>query len=844
MKKKIFSLLFILFGFLIIMFSAGGTFRYMNKRINEVNQETVQDVSFTYLSALTSETVNHSRTYFSGRFSSLDQMLDAVLEMHLDSESTKNYIRNELASDATYVELFTEDGEREVLIGDGSYLPIDQNSFENTLKIEQDKVMLAENDAGERMIEMIKVRDFSFGDKKYCAILCGIHPDTLNTLLNLFYGKEMVYSFVVRKQDGAFVVRNEESNRNNYFDRISEMYEEYNDMTADDYIREMSTAMANSENYSNAFMIDGDLRMFYARPFSYSDWYLITFMSYREMNNIVDENNSEITHIFNMCFIVLFVVFLVVFMSYAVYSYLQLQKQSELKNEAVSANMAKSEFLSNMSHDIRTPMNVIIGMTDIARNNIDDKEKVDECLAKITRSSRHLLSLINDVLDMSKIESGKMTLSIVQISFRENIDNIVTIIQPQINSKRQHFDVYIKNIICENVYCDSLRLNQVLLNLLSNAMKYTQCEGEISLTLSQEDSPKGKDYVRNHIYVKDNGIGMTEEFLKVIFDSFVREDKGRVTKEEGTGLGMSITKHIVDIMEGKIEVKSKINEGSEFHVILDLKRGDTDIEHMNLEGLRVLVVDDDEELCMSVMQSLKEIGTESDYVTSGRRAIDMVKNSDKKYDVILVDWRMPEMNGFETAKKIRECYENSIPIILISAYDWSEIEEEARAVGINGFISKPLFKSTLFFGIKQNLENNPVEEPENNSIEFNGGRILLAEDNELNSEIATDILNEAGFEVDWAENGRLCVEKFKYSEVGSYCAILMDIRMPVMDGYEATRNIRALNRKDSDIPIIAMTADAFAEDVAKAKEAGMNGHVAKPIDVNALFYMLKKELEK
>ncbi|MDE6849300.1 MAG: response regulator, partial [Ruminococcus sp.] len=543
--------------------------------------------------------------------------------------------------------------------------------------------------------------------------------------------------------------------------------------------------------------------------------------------------------------IIISIIFFIIFSGYALFSYGQLKKQQKLKEEAVSANKSKSEFLSNMSHDIRTPMNAIVGMTDIARSNIDDKERVEMCLQKITRSSRHLLSLINDVLDMSKIESGRMTLSMVQISFRESIENIVSVIQPQINSKHQKFDIYINNIISENVFCDILRLNQVLINLLSNAVKYTQVEGEISLSLSQEESPKGEEYVRNHIIVKDNGIGMTQDFIKVIFDDFVREDSGRVSKEEGTGLGMTITKHIIDVMGGTIDVESRLNEGSEFHVILDLKKGDADIHNMNLNGMKVLVTDDDEELCLSVMQSLEEIGTEAEYVTNGLQAVEIIKNNPDKFDVILVDWHMPDMNGVETARNIRQHTTSHTPVILISAYDISEIEEEAKDAGINGFISKPLFKSTLFFGIKQHIENESQLEIYNEkSPEFNGERILLAEDNELNSEIAMDILTEAGLVVDWAENGQLCVEMFSKSETGYYSAVLMDIRMPVMNGYEATRNIRALDRSDSGIPIIAMTADAFAEDIAKAKECGMNGHIAKPIDVNALFYLLNKELKK
>lgn len=723
--------------------------------------------------------------------------------------------------------------------------PLDMERFEEFMQIGEDKVILTVNDSNDRIIEMVKFRDFTIGDTEYCAILCGVAPETLNTVLNLFYSEEMVYSFVIRKQDGAFVVRNEDAYRDTYFDRINAMYEDYDGMTADNYINEVSRAMKNNETYKASFKINGDSRMLVAQPLSYSDWYLITFMSYQEMGGLLNENNSMISHIFNQYLIIICIVFLIVFSSYAIYTYGQLKKQQKLKEEAIAANKSKSEFLSNMSHDIRTPMNAIVGMTDIARSNINDKEKVDICLQKITRSSRHLLSLINDVLDMSKIESGKMTLSMVQISFRESIENIVSVIQPQIKSKHHNFDIYINNIISENVYCDNLRLNQVLINLLSNAVKYTQSGGEISLSLSQEESPKGNEYVRNHITVKDNGIGMTQDFVKVIFDNFVREDKKRVSKEEGTGLGMAITKHIIDVMGGTIDVKSVPDKGSEFHVVLDLKKGDTDVNNMNLDGLKVLVADDDEELCISVMQSLKEIGTEAEYVTDGMQAVEIIKNNPDKFDVILVDWRMPDMNGVEIAKKIREYTTSDIPVILISAYDLTEIEEEAKDAGINGFIPKPLFKSTLFFGIKQHIENESQLEIYNEkSPEFNGERILLAEDNELNSEIAIDILTEAGLVVDWAENGQLCVEMFNNSETGYYSAVLMDIRMPVMNGYEATQNIRALERSDSDIPIIAMTADAFAEDIAKAKECGMNGHIAKPIDVNALFYLLNRELKK
>ncbi len=842
-KKYHFSFIIISFVFLVCFLLL--IFTSMNQRIKKLNEATIRDVGFTYLSSLGTESVNHSRTYFSSKLSSMKQIINAVTKMNLDEESSKQYIQNEITGGAVYIALITKDGKREVLRGDETLHPLDTEKFNEYMSIGEDKVILTVNDSGDRIIEMVKFNDFNIGDTEYCAFTCGVEPDTINNMLGLFHSENMVYSFVIRKSDSAFVIRNEDANRDTYFERINALYEDYNGMTAQNYIDEISQAMAEDKEYHKSFLMNGEPRMLFAQPFTYSDWYLITFMSYNEMEGLLEENHEQIGNVFAQYMSIMFVVFAIIFACYAVYSCKQIKKQQKLKNEAISANRSKSEFLSNMSHDIRTPMNAIIGMTDIARSHIDDKEKVDICLQKITRSSRHLLSLINDVLDMSKIESGKMTLSIVQISFRESIENIVSVIQPQINSKHHNFDIYINNIISENVYCDSLRLNQILINLLSNAVKYTPSGGVISLSLSQEESPKGEEYVRNHIIVKDNGIGMTQDFIKIIFDNFVREDKKRVSKEEGTGLGMAITKHIIDVMGGTIDINSEPNKGSEFHVTLDLKKGDTDIHDMNLDGLKILVADDDEELCLSVMQSLKEIGTEAEYVTDGLQAVEAIKDNPDKFDVILVDWRMPEMNGVETARKIREYTKADIPVILISAYDLNEIEEEARDAGINGFIPKPLFKSTLFYGIKRHMESTAETEADNEkSVEFHGERVLLAEDNELNSEIAIDILTEAGLVVDWAEDGKLCVEKFCNSEPGYYSAVLMDIRMPVMDGYEATKNIRESDRSDSDIPIIAMTADAFAEDIAKAKECGMNGHIAKPIDINSLFYLLSRELKK
>lgn len=844
MKKKLLGLFSVLIWFLLLILTSVFIFSHMEKRISSLNKETVRDVGFTYLSAMTSETVNHSRTYFEGKFEVLNQILNTALDSEKPPEQVKEQIVADVSGDADYVALLTVDGEREVLRGDATLRSFDMELFEKALELEQNNVSLAINEKKQRMIELMLLRDYSIGGTQYSALICDVPADILNTVLNLFCDEEMVYSFVVRKSDSAFVIRNEDAFSKNYYAQIRERYETYDGKTPEDYIRQIGDAMQNNETYHSVFYIDGEERLLYARKLFYSDWYLLTFMRCSEIEKLLEANNQARSDVFSSCLTILFFVFIIVFCIFAVYSFIHLKQLEKLKNEAVSASRSKSEFLSNMSHDIRTPMNIIVGMTDIARSNIDDKEKMEECLNKITKSSRHLLSLINDVLDMSKIESGKMTLSIVQISLRQSLENIVSIIQPQIKSKNQKFDIYIKNILSEEVYCDSLRLNQILINLLSNAVKYTQEEGTVSMTLVQEESPLGSSYVKNHIYVKDNGVGMTEDFLKIIFDNFVREDKERISKEEGTGLGLAITKHIVDVMNGKITVKSKPNQGSEFHVELDLQRGDVDAEELTLNRMKVLVVDDDPDLCETAVRSLNELSASTEYAISGREAVEIIKKSPHHFDIILIDCQMPDMDGMETAVKIREYTGDDVAVVLISAYDWIDFEQEAKNAGVNGFISKPLFKSTLYLGIKQIMDKTIEEKKEEKQLspDFSGERILLAEDNELNSEIASVILNNAGFSVEWAENGKCCVDKFQASPEGYYSAILMDIRMPIMNGYEATKAIREMSRSDADIPIIAMTADAFSEDVAKAASYGMNGHIAKPLDTNALFYLLKREL--
>ena len=439
--------------------------------------------------------------------------------------------------------------------------------------------------------------------------------------------------------------------------------------------------------------------------------------------------------------------------------------------------------------------------------------------------------MINDVLDMSKIESGKLTLTTEQISLKEVVEGIVNIMQPQVKAKRQTFNIHVENILTENVWCDGVRLNQVLLNLLSNSTKYTPEGGTIQLSLSEEKSPKGENYIRIHIKVKDNGIGMSPDFLKRIYEPYSRADGVRVSKTQGTGLGMAITKYIVEAMEGSLNITKA--------VALEMD--------MVLPSWNMLVVDDDELLCRTATDTLKTIGINADWVLSGEKAIELVTQHHQKrddYQIILLDWKLPGMNGIQVAKEIWRNLGDEVPILLISAYDWSEFEAEAREAGISGFISKPLFKSTLYHALRQYMgAETENDQTLNHNIDLSGRRILLAEDNELNWEVAKELLSDLGVELDWAEDGQICLDKFQRSPEGYYDAILMDIRMPHMTGYEATKAIRGLNHPNAlSVPIIAMSADAFSDDVQHCLECGMNAHIAKPIDVIELTRILKRFL--
>ncbi len=526
----------------------------------------------------------------------------------------------------------------------------------------------------------------------------------------------------------------------------------------------------------------------------------------------------------------------------------EMERMDVLKDaldQANRANKAKSVFLSNMSHDIRTPMNAIIGFTALATTHIDQRDQVEGYLKKIMTSGNHLLSLINDVLDMSRIESGKMSLEEKPCSMPNILHGLRSIVQADVHAKQLELYMDAVDVVNEEIYCDRLRLNQILLNLLSNSVKYTPAGGVVSVRVTEKPgAPAG--HATYEFVIKDTGIGMSEEFVARIFEPFEREHNSTTSGIQGTGLGMAITKNIVDMMNGDISVKSKQGVGTEFAVVITFRLCSEEKEPQTipeLKGCRALVVDDDFNTCDSVSCMLQQIGMRAEWTLSGKEAVlrtrQAVMRSDN-YSVYIIDWLLPDMNGIEVARRIRKEVDEQVPIIVLTAYDWSDIEDEAREAGINAFCSKPLFLSELRSCLND-LVRVEEEEPDEKGPEESShtGRILLVEDNELNQEIATAILEESGFLVETAEDGQQAVDMVTQSQPGWYQLVLMDVQMPVMNGYEATRQIRQLeDPKLAGIPILAMTANAFEEDKQEALRSGMNGHISKPINISKLLETL------
>ena len=783
--------------FSIMVFSMLGIYmsRKSNKAINEVAQ--------IYMSGMNEQMSRHFQTVIQLRF---DQVSGIVSVVSVDNnEKEKLYeelVYRTKVRNFDYLALCSTEGDFQTLYGQ-SIQPLNPAPFVEALVRGEQRVALGSDSAGNIVVLFgVDATDYPMQDGSMSTGLVAAVPlEYIIDFLSLENEEQLIYYHIIRP-DGSFVIQNDNTELWYFFEQLQkQLNATANELSVENSIKEFGAALKNHDEYSTTFEVNGETLQIYGNPLPCSEWYLVSVMPYSILNKNVDAlENLRIFMVGLACASILIFLSLI-FIRYFFIIRSQVYELEKARQIALEASTAKSKFLANMSHDIRTPMNAIVGMTAIATAHIDDQKQVQNCLRKITLSSKHLLGLINDVLDMSKIESGKLTLTTDQISLKEVVEGIVNIMQPQVKAKRQTFDIHVENILTENVWCDGVRLNQVLLNLLSNSTKYTPEGGSIQLSLSEEKSPKGENYIRIHIKVKDNGIGMSPDFLKRIYEPYSRADGVRVSKTQGTGLGMAITKYIVEAMEGSLNITSELDKGTEVSLTFDFENAVALEMDMVLPSWNMLVVDDDELLCRTAIDTLKTIGINADWVLSGEKAIELVTQHHQKrddYQIILLDWKLPGMNGIQVAKEIRRNLGDEVPILLISAYDWSEFEAEAREAGISGFISKPLFKSTLYHALRQYMgAETENDQTLNHNIDLSGRRILLAEDNELNWEVAKELLSDLGVELDWAEDGQICLDKFQRSPEGYYDAILMDIRMPHMTGYEATKAIRGLNHPNA-----------------------------------------------
>ena len=812
------------------------------------SEKAVYEIGEIYMSGMNKQMSRHFETVIKLRF---DQAGGIVSVVSTDTDD-KELLYEELiyraqVRDFSYLALCSAEGDFQTLYGQ-AIQPLNPEPFVEALSQGEQRVAVGIDTAGNEVVlfGVDAAYPMSNGDRS-TGLIAAVPLEYITDFLSLKDEGQLMYYHIIRP-DGSFVIQNPNTELWNFFEQLQKQSDSpVSESSADNPVEKFSVALKKHEEYTDTLEVNGEERQIYGISLPYSEWYLVSVMPYSILDDTINSLSSQRMFMTLLSCASVLIILTAIFLRYFSITRSQMNELEKARQAALEANKAKSEFLANMSHDIRTPMNAIVGMTAIATAHIDDRKQVENCLRKITLSSKHLLGLINDVLDMSKIESGKLTLTTEQISLKEVVEGIVNIMQPQVKTKKQTFDIHVENIFTENVWCDGIRLNQVLLNLLSNATKYTPEGGSIQLSLSEEKSPKGENYVRIHINVRDNGIGMSPEFLKRIYESYSRADGTRIHKTEGAGLGMAITKYIVDAMEGTIEIQSEPDKGSEFLLTFDFEKADAMEIDMVLPAWNMLVVDDDELLCKTAMDALKSIGIKAEWTLSGEKAIELVIEHHKKredYQIILLDWKLPGMNGIQAAREIRRNLGDEVPILLISAYDWSEFEAEAREAGISGFISKPLFKSTLYHALCQYMDvGTEHEQTLNQNIDLSGRRILLAEDNELNWEVAKELLSDLGVELDWAEDGRICLDKFQKSPEGYYDIILMDIRMPHMTGYEATQAIRGLVHPDAlSIPIIAMSADAFSDDIQHCLQCGMNAHIAKPIDVIELTRLLKRYL--
>ncbi len=812
---------------------------------NWMGADAIKDIGVIYMSGMSEQIATHFGTTIELRLSQVSALVDSVPPQRAREDEQ---IKVALAYSARsrgfgYLAFYTEDGDCEMIYGPymESGLP---EAFLRSLKRGEQKVSAGTDDEGTPVVMMGVPAAYPMEDgRTSVALVAGLPTSYLRDTLALNVDTSLADYSIIRR-DGSYILQSKEMDSDdNYFDRVGSVYERIDGKDPEQYVAELTAAMDDRQDYTGVVRTNAGSKSLYVTALPNSEWYLILYMSHNTLDKTIDRLGMRWTVVsMGGCGLILGVL-LLVFLGYFRLTRQQIHDLDEAKRTAERASQVKSEFLSNMSHDIRTPMNGIMGMTTVAIANLHNTPQVRSCLKKINVSSQHLLGIINDMLDMSKIESGELHLNVEPVSLRDVFHNVLTIIQPQIQEKGQELHIYTRGVRCENMLTDMVRLTQILLNLLGNAVKFTPQGGHIQITLCEEPSPKGDGYVRSHLYVQDDGIGMTAELQKKIFEPFVREDSARVQKTEGAGLGLTITKHIVDAMCGAIQVESQPEKGSMFHVILDLERTNAQEQELKLPEREILVIEEDEQIRETAAEMLTSLGFHTECAPDGAEGLRLAKerhDAHKDYPIVLLDHDLSDHSYLKVIEELQKILGAEIPILLLFDGDWGEVESEARAAGAAGCITKPLFISGLYYGLRKFAEAEPAlpAEPEE-QIDFAGRRILMAEDNEMNREIAEELLSELGLELTHAEDGKICVEKFQESPVGWYDAILMDLRMPNMTGFEATAAIRGLPRADAgQIPIIAISADAFYDDIQRCLDCGMNAHTPKPIDVRVVAQLL------
>ncbi|MDO5337237.1 MAG: response regulator [Eubacteriales bacterium] len=856
--------------YLIVMVCAALLALVFSSVISAVTDRIVE-ANVASMEELMKHDVNSIYNSLNLRWSEMEAVAERIAEAgYTTSEEAISALKERLGyvSSAEYLMYVDSDGivyRNSGLVAKDAYLPVLCSEHTGRFAARYNDTSSAWMETRREMLVLGVPVDLDVGEIHFDWLLCRLNISTLENELKIDSYNSEGFSSVIDKE-GNYIVNVSSSHSlliyDNFFEDLKDA--KFEGGTSIDALCASVSATADvksaiyTQNGRESVMIIGEL--------DFASWYFITTVPM----SVFDTQTNAILQLFMLLLAIILIIAIAVFVLIVKQrqqnTALEMEKEKREQEAAYkeqlqqaldmahAASRAKTVFLNNMSHDIRTPMNAIIGFTDIAAKYLDDPVKTKEYLGKIGTASKHLLSLINDVLDMSRIESGKVTIHEDQENLPDIIHGLHDIIMADINNKNQELYINTAGVSDENIICDRLRLNQVLLNLVSNSVKYTGPNGTISIQISQLG--RGENgYGTYEFRVKDNGIGMDEEFLKTIFDPFTRAKSTTVSGIQGTGLGMAITKNLVDMMGGTIQVESEEGVGTEFIVTLPFKiygKSEDDRTIRSLEGLRALVVDDDLNACQSVASMLRQIGMRPEWTAYGKEAVVRTQEAvtiGDRFDLYIIDWLIPDMNGIETARQIRKVVGDDITIILLSAYDYSEIETEAKEAGITGFISKPIFMTELYQKLSscckeeagEVTQSKTEEKPEN--ADFSGISILLVEDNELNMEISMYILQENGMIVDTAEDGTIAVEKVKHAQPGQYDCILMDIQMPNMDGYEATRRIRKLPDKGlAEIPIIAMTADAFAEDKEKALQTGMNAHVTKPVDVQQLKEALRNVL--